>query len=75
MPLYASADYRLGEMTAITVGLKYGHKMNNGHEWAVRAEYYQQSPKNAGFESPGVLSSQDLYPSVDAFIVQFSYNF
>ena len=75
MPLYASADYRLGEMTAITVGLKYGHKMNNGHEWAVRAEYYQQSTKSAGFENPGILSSQDLYPSVDAFIVQFSYNF
>ncbi len=75
LPVYASADYRLGEMTAITVGLKYGHKMNNGHEWAVRAEYYQQDPKNAGFENIGVLSSQDLYPSVKAFILQFSYKF
>ena len=75
LPAFASADYRLGEMTAITVGLKYGHKMNNGHEWGVRAEYYQQDPKNAGFENIGVLASQDLYPSVKAFILQFSYSF
>jgi hypothetical protein len=75
LPTFASADYRLGEMTAITVGLKYGHKMNNGHEWGVRAEYYQQDPKNAGFENIGVLAAQDLYPSVKAFILQFSYKF
>ncbi|WP_412973135.1 DUF3570 domain-containing protein [Glaciecola sp. MF2-115] len=75
LPTFASADYRLGEMTAITVGLKYGHKMNNGHEWGVRAEYYQQDPKNAGYEDIGVLASQDLYPSVKAFILQFSYKF
>ena len=75
LPAYASADYRLGEMTAITLGLKYGHKMNNGHEWGVRAEYYQQTPKNAGFEDIGILASQDLYPSVKAFILQFNYKF
>jgi hypothetical protein len=75
LPVYASADYRLSEMTAMTVGLKYGHKMNNGDEWSVRAEYYQQDPKNAGFENIGVLSSQDLYPSVKAFILQFGYKF
>jgi hypothetical protein len=75
LPAVASADYRLGEMTAITVGLKYAHQMNNGHEWGVRAEYYQQDPKNAGFENIGVLASQEVYPSVKAFILQFSYNF
>jgi hypothetical protein len=75
LPAFASADYRLGEMTAITVGLKYGYKMNNGHEWGVRAEYYQQDPKNASFENIGVLANQDLYPSIKAFILQFSYSF
>lgn len=75
MPMYASADYRVGEMTAYTVGLKYGHKMENGHEWAVRAEYYQQDPKNAGFDEPGVLADLDLYPSVKAVILQFNYHF
>lgn len=75
LPMFASADYRLGEMTALTLGLKYGQKLHNGHEWGVRLEYYQQSPKNAGFDEPGVLQDVDLYPSVKAVIAQLSYSF
>ncbi len=75
LPEYASADYRLGEMTAITVGLKYGYKLANGNEWGVRLEYYEQSPKDAGFEEPGVLQDVDLYPSIKAVIAQVSYHF
>lgn len=75
LPMYASADYRVGEMTAYTLGLKYGRKLDNGHEWAVRAEYYQQDPKNDGFAQPGVLADMDLYPSVKAVILQFNYHF
>lgn len=75
LPNHASADYRLGEMTAITLGAKYGMKLENGHELAFRLEYYQQDPKNAGFEEPGVLAGLDLYPSVKAVIAQVSYSF
>ena len=41
----------------------------------MRAEYYQQDPKNAGFDEPGVLADLDLYPSVKAVILQFNYHF
>jgi len=75
LPTFASADYRLGEMTAYTIGLKYGMKMPSGNEWAFRLEYYQQDPKNAGFEAPGALQELDLYPSVKAIIAQVSYRF
>jgi hypothetical protein len=75
LPTFASADYRLGEMTAYTVGLKYGMKMPSGNEWSFRLEYYQQDPKNAGFEAPGALQQLDLYPSVKAVIAQVSYSF
>lgn len=75
LPTYASADYRLGEMSAITVGLKYAMTMPSGNEWAFRLEYYQQSPKNSGFDALGVLQQQDLYPSVKALIAQVSYSF
>ena len=75
LPMYASADYRVGEMIAYTVGFKYGQKMDNGQEWAFRLEYYQQDPKNAGFDAPGVLQDQDLYPSVKAIIAQVNYSF
>ena len=75
LPEFASADYRLGEMTAYTLGLKYGMELDNGDELAFRLEYYQQSPKNAGFSEPGALQEQDLYPSVKAIIAQVSYRF
>ncbi|WP_340678486.1 DUF3570 domain-containing protein [Paraglaciecola sp.] len=75
LPEFVSADYRLGEMTAYTVGLKYGMTLDNGNELAFRLEYYQQTPKNAGFSEPGVLQDVDLYPSLKAVIAQVSYRF
>ena len=75
LPTFASSDYRLGEMTAYTLGIKYGVKMASGNEWAFRLEYYQQDPKNADLEAPGMLQQLDLYPSVKAVIAQVSYSF
>lgn len=75
LPAFASADYRIGEMTAFTVGLKYGMLVNNGHELSFRVEYYRQTPTDAGFEEPGVLNDVDLYPTVDAVIAQVTYSF
>jgi hypothetical protein len=75
LPEFATADYRLGEMTAYTLGLKYGMELDNGDELSFRVEYYQQSPKNAGFSEPGSLQDVDLYPSVKAVIAQVNYRF
>jgi len=75
LPEFASADYRIGEMTAFTVGLKYGMLVNNDHELAFRLEYYRQTPTDAGFDEPGVLKNEGLYPSVEAIIAQVTYSF
>ncbi|MFK3865334.1 DUF3570 domain-containing protein [Pseudoalteromonas rhizosphaerae] len=75
VPQFASADYRIGEMDTYTLGLEYGTKLSNGHSMSVRAEYYTQQPTNNGFEQPGALASLDLFPSVDAVVLQFSYSF
>ena len=75
MPTYASADYRIGEMTTYTVGLKYGLLVNNGHDLSFRLEYYRQAPTDAGFDAPGVLNDVDLYPTIDAIIAQVTYSF
>ncbi|WP_428982849.1 DUF3570 domain-containing protein [Paraglaciecola aquimarina] len=72
---YASADYRLGEMTTYTLGLKYGMTLSSDNELAFRLEYYQQTPENSGFAAPGILQQQDLYPSLSAVIAQVSYSF
>lgn len=75
LPTFASADYRIGEMTTFTVGLKYGLLVNNGHELSFRLEYYRQAPTDAGFDAPGVLNEVDLYPTIDAIIAQVTYSF
>jgi len=75
LPEFVSADYRIGKLDAYTFGIKYGKKLENGREYGVRLEYYEQSPKAAGGDAPGQLSNADLYPSVDALILQFSYKF
>jgi len=75
MPEFASADYRIGEMTALTVGVKYGMEINQGNELSFRLEYYRQTPTSAGHDEPGVLSEVDLYPTIDAIIGQVTYSF
>lgn len=62
-PEFASADYRLGDMTTTTLGLKYGLAMSDSQEFSVRAEYMNQSDDNDRFED------------VDAVILQASYSF
>ena len=75
LPTYASADYRLGEMTGTTVGVKFGKVLDDKHIWSVRIETYTQSGDSSPDEAFGQLVNQDLYPDVDAAIVQFSYSF
>jgi hypothetical protein len=76
IPNFASADYRIGDMTAMTVGLKYGFDLNGGDRAEIRLEYYLQTPKEAN-QPQGIanLEGLDLYPEVDAVILQFNYYF
>ena len=75
LPEYASADYRIGDMTTYTLGVKYGRKLQGGKEYSVRLEYYAQMSE--GNENTGLseLDGLDLYPDVDALMLQFSYSF
>jgi hypothetical protein len=75
VPEFASADYRIGEMTAYTLGLKYGLKLSDGNDLSFRLEYYRQDPESAGHKAPGVLAEMELYGSIDAIIAQVSYSF
>ncbi|MFL0799475.1 MAG: DUF3570 domain-containing protein [Agarilytica sp.] len=75
LPEFASADYRIGKLNTYTLGVKYGKKLSGGREYGVRLEYYSQAPQDVGVEAPDELSGLDLYPSVDAVILQFDYKF
>jgi hypothetical protein len=75
IPDHASADYRLGELNGVTLGLKYGHPFGDGKEWGVRAELYRQFGRAPPQFEVGALGSFDLFPTVNALIVQGSVGF
>lgn len=64
LPQYASADYRLADMSTTTLGLKYGVELGDNSEFSIRAEMMKQkSEGDAPFED------------VDANILVLSYSF
>ena len=75
LPTYASADYRLGDLTGQTLGIKYSYDFGRQKNLSLRLEQYLQSGNGSPSEAVGVLRNQDLYPNVEASIVQVSYSF
>ena len=74
LPGYATADYRLGTMTTWTAGLKYGRTLGDGHEVTIRLEYYAQTGDSHPDDAIGALRELDLFPTVDAFVLQAGYS-
>jgi len=74
LPEYASADYRLGEFTGITLGLKYGMKIS-GNDASLRVEYYNQSGDSSPNDAIGAQKNQDLFPDINAMLLQLRYTF
>jgi hypothetical protein len=75
LPRYASADFRLGDFDATTVGIKYGHDTASGNQWSIRAEYYQQTGSVPREQIVGNQAGREQYPDLSAVIVQFGYRF
>jgi hypothetical protein len=73
IPTFASADYRLAEYDATTVGLEYGWLDSNKNQWRVSLEFYQQSPTEP--EKYGDLTSQTLLPDWNAAMLRVNYSF
>ncbi len=67
---YASADYRLGNFTTQTLGLKYGIFFDNGAEISLRVETMQQRGETESRDAVGKLQNVNLYPDMDANIIQ-----
>jgi hypothetical protein len=75
LPEHASADFRLGEFDAVTIGLKVGHRTAGGNEWHTRLQYYQQTGTVPREQLIGRQLDREQYPDLSAVIVQFSYRF
>jgi hypothetical protein len=75
LPEYASADYRLADLDAYTVGAKYGHRTERG-EWSVRLEYYHHEADPSPGAAVGELADfNELILPMSAVIAQFGYRF
>ncbi len=74
LPDYASADYRLGEMTSTTIGLKYGKPTGHNQELSMRVELMQQNYSTVG-TLVGDQQNQDMTPALQALILQLGYHF
>ncbi|NND65517.1 MAG: DUF3570 domain-containing protein, partial [Gammaproteobacteria bacterium] len=72
-PEYASADTRLGEFDAYTIGLEYGRESAK-RVWSVAFEYYLQTGDEPD-EKFGNLLDEELFPDLDAFMVRVNYDF
>jgi len=75
LPVNASADYRLGEFDAITIGLKYGWKADSGNQWSARLEWYSADGSVPGDLLIGNQAGREIYPDLDAIIFQIGYRF
>jgi hypothetical protein len=74
LPEFASADQRLADFDAYTVGAKYGRRTDNG-EFSLRVEYYRQEGNPSSGSAVGDLAGFELLPPLTAYIVQFGYKF
>lgn len=66
----ASADYRLGEFTTQTIGMKYGFEFKNGAEINFRVEMITQDGEDRDSDAVGKLQNQKLFPKNEAYLLQ-----
>ncbi|MFQ5559425.1 MAG: DUF3570 domain-containing protein, partial [Nitrospinota bacterium] len=75
VPGNISADYRLADLTGITVGIKHGMTFKNGHALSFKGEYFEQSVDSSPEKAIGSQKGLNLFPKVKAFILKLFYSF
>lgn len=72
---HASADPRLAEFDATTIGLKVGYLLGRDSELSLRAEQYDQKANSPAAPASGDLAGQTMTPDTSAMMVQLGYSF
>lgn len=70
-----SADRRLAEFDAVTIGIKYGESRIDGGAFSASLEYYHQFGDESPDDAVGVQRDLDLFPETRAILVQLSNTF
>ncbi len=74
MPLFASADYRLGEFNAYTLSLEFGKKLSFHRKQSLTLQYYTQRGESHPDNAIGLQKQQDLFPDLNALILTYIYS-
>jgi len=75
LPKEATADYRMAAFTGITVGFSYAWDFRDESSILVRLEYYTQTGDSSHETAIGLQKNQDLFPDLQASILQIQYSF
>lgn len=73
LPQYASADYRLAEFDAYTLGATYRWKDNNDRDWRLTGEFYTQKPTTVALTTGQ--AGLDANSGFDAFMLSIGVKF
>jgi hypothetical protein len=74
LPRHASADYRLADFDAWTVGLTVGKRVGDNIRLRLTGEYYSQFGDRSPPEAIGVLRDFDLFPNVGVFMLRLGFS-
>lgn len=72
-PDYVSADYRLANFDAYTLGLQYSLPLRNGSRISFGGEYYMQRGDTSPPEAYGSLMNFELFPNMDAIMFRIGF--
>lgn len=70
LPQHASADSRLADFDALTVGAQYEMPVGEHFKLNFAGEYYTQMGDNSPPEAFGAMKQFDLFPSMNAFMLR-----
>jgi hypothetical protein len=76
-PEYATADYRLGRLTTMTIGANFAFRLGvRPAQWNLRAEYIRQKGDTSGSNN-NLKTPFDLAPAINTFttVIGYSFNF
>ena len=73
LPLYVSADTRLADYNAVTVGLTYGKGKTQDTGYRVVGEYYMQEGEGFPDDAVGLQAEQNMFPRFQALVVKLVY--
>jgi hypothetical protein len=75
LPQYASADLRLADFNATTVGFEIGKTDAEQGKQSLALEYYTQRGDSHPSDAIGLQKSQDLYPSLKTLVIKYNYSY